>query len=167
MAGKGGYQKPNNPATFSGPGKFSQRTDGGPGDMRQPQRDIPSAGYGEGVETAAIQAGAPLSATGGAGGMQPQPIPFSAPTQRPDEPITAGMDFGPGPGSEMLPVPPQRPTISLADKFSKASSVEWIIDTSKFFKNHPPLSDCIKLSPEGNHFQSFLKIIGNDDNSLI
>ena len=56
---------------------------------------------------------------------------------------------------------------SLADKFSKASSVEWIIDTSKFFKNHPPLSDCIKLSPEGNHFQSFLKIIGNDDNSLI
>ena len=102
MAGKGGYQKPNNPATFSGPGKFSQRTDGGPGDMRQPQRDIPSAGYGEGVETAAIQAGAPLSATGGAGGMQPQAIPFSAPTQRPDEPVTTGIDIGPGPGSNAL-----------------------------------------------------------------
>jgi hypothetical protein len=70
--------------------------------MRQPQRDIPSAGYGEGVETAAIQAGAPLSATGGAGGMQPQPIPFSAPTQRPDEPITSGIDMGPGPGSNIL-----------------------------------------------------------------
>jgi hypothetical protein len=113
MAGKGGYQKPNNPATFSGPGKFSQRTDGGPGDMRQPQRDIPSAGYGEGVETAAIQAGAPLSATGGAGGMQPQPIPFSAPTQRPDEPITTGVDIGPGPGSNVLGM--QRSPMKLSD----------------------------------------------------
>jgi hypothetical protein len=102
MAGVGGYQKPNNPATFSGPGKFSQRTDGGPGDMRQPQRDIPSSGYGEGVETAAIQAGAPLSATGGAGSMQPQAIPFSAATQRPDEPITSGVDIGPGAGSSIL-----------------------------------------------------------------
>jgi hypothetical protein len=116
MAGKGGYQKPNNPATFSGPGKFSQRTDGGPGDMRQPQRDIPSAGYGEGVETAAIQAGAPLSATGGAGGMQPQAIPFSAPTQRPDEPITTGVDIGPGPGSNVLGM--QRSPVKLSDTLS-------------------------------------------------
>lgn len=117
MAGKGGYQKPNNPATFSGPGKFSQRTDGGPGDMRQPQRDIPSAGYGEGVETAAIQAGAPLSATGGAGGMQPQPIPFSAPTQRPDEPITSGVDIGPGPGSNVLGM--KTSPVKLSDTLAK------------------------------------------------
>ena len=117
MAGVGGYQKPENPATFSGPGKFSQRTDGGPGDMRQPQRDIPSAGYGEGVETAAIQAGAPLSATGGAGGMQPQPIPFSAPTQRPDEPITSGIDMGPGPGSNILGM--QASTVKLSDTLAK------------------------------------------------
>ena len=117
MAGKGGYQKPNNPATFSGPGKFSQRTDGGPGDMRQPQRDIPSAGYGEGVETAAIQAGAPLSATGGAGGMQPQPIPFSAPTQRPDEPVTTGIDLGPGAGSNVLGM--QTSTVKLSDTLAK------------------------------------------------
>ena len=48
---------------------------------------------------------------------------------------------------------------SLADKFSNASRVEWIIETSKFFKNHPPESNCIKLSPEGNHFQSFLKVL--------
>ena len=117
MAGVGGYQKPENPATFSGPGKFSQRTDGGPGDMRQPQRDIPSAGYGEGVETAAIQAGAPLSATGGAGGMQPQPIPFSAPTQRPDEPITSGIDMGPGAGSNVLGM--QSSTVKLSDTLAK------------------------------------------------
>ena len=117
MAGKGGYQKPNNPATFSGPGKFSQRTDGGPGDMRQPPRDIPSAGYGEGVETAAIQAGAPLSATGGAGGMQPQAIPFSAPTQRPDEPVTTGIDMGPGAGSNVLGM--QTSTVKLSDTLAK------------------------------------------------
>ena len=113
MVGVGGYQKPNNPATFSGPGKFSQRTDGGPGDMRQPQRDIPSSGYGEGVETASIQAGAPLSATGGAGSMQPQAIPFSAATQRPDEPITSGIDMGPGPGSNILGM--QRSPVKLSD----------------------------------------------------
>lgn len=120
MAGVGGYQKPNNPATFSGPGKFSQRTDGGPGDMRQPQRDIPSSGYGEGVETAAIQAGAPLSATGGAGGMRPQPIPFSAPTQRPDEPVTTGIDIGPGAGSNVLGM--KSSPIKLSDTLSSMLS---------------------------------------------
>lgn len=121
MAGKGGYQKPNNPATFSGPGKYSQRTDGGPGDTRQAQRNIPSASYGEGVETAAIQAGAPLSATGGAGGMrvqpgQPQAISFSAPTQRPDEPITTGVDIGPGAGSSVLGM--QNSPIKLSDSLA-------------------------------------------------
>ena len=30
MAGKGGYQAPSSPASVSGPGKYSQRTDGGP-----------------------------------------------------------------------------------------------------------------------------------------
>ena len=85
--------------------------------MRQPQRDIPSAGYGEGVETAAIQAGAPLSATGGAGGMQPQAIPFSAPTQRPDEPVTTGIDMGPGAGSNVLGM--QTSTVKLSDTLAK------------------------------------------------
>lgn len=115
MAGKGGYQKPNKPATFSGVGKFAQRTDGGPGDTRQAQRKIPSAGYGEGVQTADIQAGAPLAATGGSAGMPLQAaqmqaqnaaqklVPLDAPTERPTEPITAGMPFGPGPGTEALP----------------------------------------------------------------
>ena len=117
MAGKGGYQKPNNPATFSGPGKFSQRTDGGPGDMRQPQRNIPSSGYGEGVQTAAIQAGAPLSATTGPGDMQPQAIPFSAPTQRPNEPITSGIDMGPGPGSSALGM--KASPVKLSDTLAK------------------------------------------------
>lgn len=32
-------------------------------------------------------------------------IPLDAPTQRPDEPITAGVDSGAGPGSEILNLP--------------------------------------------------------------
>lgn len=32
-------------------------------------------------------------------------IPLDAPTQRPDEPITAGVDMGAGPGSEVLMLP--------------------------------------------------------------
>lgn len=39
-----------------------------------------------------------------------RPIPaapgsLTAPTVRPDEPITAGAPFGPGPGPEVLPIP--------------------------------------------------------------
>jgi len=45
-----------------------------------------------------------VSATGGAGQSGTQP----APTERPDEPITAGMDFGAGPGSEALNLPAER-----------------------------------------------------------
>lgn len=33
--------------------------------------------------------------------------PLSRPTERPDEPLTAGLPFGPGPGPEALAVPPQ------------------------------------------------------------
>lgn len=33
---------------------------------------------------------------------QPQVVPFDAPTQRPDEPVTAGLPTGAGPGPEAL-----------------------------------------------------------------
>lgn len=42
-----------------------------------------------------------------------QPVPLSAETQRPNEPITAGLDMGAGPGSESLirsPVNPDNKT---------------------------------------------------------
>lgn len=84
-------------AGASGPGKFSKRT------------DLPSAYYGEGVETAAIKAGAPLattrSATASSAPSVPAPAPVTplfAPSQRPDEPITAGVAVGAGPGPEAL-----------------------------------------------------------------
>ena len=37
--------------------------------------------------------------------VMPALVPLDAETQRPDEPITAGVDMGPGPGSEVLNLP--------------------------------------------------------------
>jgi hypothetical protein len=95
-------------AGASGPGKFSKRT------------DLPSAYYGEGVETAAIKSGAPLSTTASATASSapsvpaPAPVtPLFAPTQRPEEPITSGIDSGEGPGSEALMM--RRSTEKLSD----------------------------------------------------
>lgn len=102
--GHGGYRKPSNPAPVSGPGSLSRRTDGGP---QQVASDLPNAKYGEGQEFSEVQAGAPMSATPGAedmgdgGGVSTPmapPTPLTAPTERPNEPISWGASFGPGPG---------------------------------------------------------------------
>lgn len=94
---------PMNPlAGVSGPGKYSVRTD---------NLDMGSTAYGEGIETAAIKAGAPLAKTGEVRGMPSSEVravaeetvtPLFAPTQRPEEEITAGVDIGPGVGSSAL-----------------------------------------------------------------
>lgn len=83
-------------AGASGPGKFSKRT------------DLPSSYYGEGVETSAIKAGAPLSTTPDVKGTPASAVrqaaltPLYAPTERPDTPVTEGIDMGAGAGSEAL-----------------------------------------------------------------
>lgn len=89
-------------AGASGPGKFSKRTD----------MNMGSIAYGEGVETQAIKSGAPLAKTADVRGMPAAEVreaasqapitPLYAPTERPDEPITAGISRGPGPGPEIL-----------------------------------------------------------------
>jgi hypothetical protein len=38
----------------------------------------------------------------------PAITPLTSPTERPDEPITSGVDFGPGAGSEALNLPRER-----------------------------------------------------------
>lgn len=90
-------------AGASGPGKFSKRTD----------MDLGSIAYGEGVETAAIKSGAPLAKTADVRGIptsqvqaaaQESVTPLYAPSQRPDEPVTTGIDMGAGPGPEVLGV---------------------------------------------------------------
>ena len=87
----------------AGPGKFSTRTD---------KLEMGSTAYGEGVETQAIKSGAPLAKTpdtrpARAGDVREaatqEPVTeLFAPSQRPGEPITAGIDTGEGPGSNAL-----------------------------------------------------------------
>jgi len=86
----------------AGPGKYSTRTD---------KLEMGSTAYGEGVETQAIKSGAPLSTTpdtrpARAGDVREAAMaaPLTGLFAMSDEtrPITAGLDRGPGPGSEAL-----------------------------------------------------------------
>ena len=110
--GHGGYRRPANPAPVSGPGKLSRRTDGGPG-SGQPVRDLPDARYGENAAFRAAQQAAPMS---GGGVDLSNVVPFGAPSQRPEEPITAGMPFGPGAGSSLPPEGPGNLTPEQAER---------------------------------------------------
>ena len=102
----GGYRKPANPAPVSGPGAASRRTDGQPSvdNPKQAARYISGMPQGEAAEVNAVAGAAPLAAAAGMPGV-PQVVPLTAPTQRPDEPVTAGAPFGEGPNG--VPLPPR------------------------------------------------------------
>ena len=103
MAGNknsGGYRQPTNPASVSGPGSLSQRTDGGAMDgMMQPQGQYTGFAYGENQAIQQQQSGASMAGN-------PFPTmditPLSAPTTRPNDPVTSGINYGPGPGTEVM-----------------------------------------------------------------
>lgn len=105
---------PMNPkAGVSGPGKYSVRTDS----LR-----MGSTSYGEGIDTAEIKSGAPLSTT-----PDTRPTPAAevrdaaaapltelfAPTSQPNTPVTAGIDRGAGAGSSALMM--KKNTVKLSD----------------------------------------------------
>ena len=103
----GGYRQPGKSAAVSGPGAYSARTD-------RPQVEQLAEGYGENGEMRSLRQASPVQPTrkptvapgrGGGGGGMPQVTPFGAPTERPDEPVTAGAPLGPGPGPEALGLP--------------------------------------------------------------
>jgi hypothetical protein len=108
-------------AGVSGPGPYSKRTDIG-----TPEMKMGSIAYGEGVETQALKSGAPLAKTADAV-SEPQdrlrPAPSGpvtglfAETERPTEPITAGIDMGDGPGSNALMF--KKTTEKLSDTLAK------------------------------------------------
>lgn len=90
----------------SGPGKYAKRLD-----------RIPANQYGDQTQIADIASGAPLAKTPDVSGMPAgqvqaaaraaQPVtPLFAPTERPNEPVTHGVDIGAGGGSEALNIPP-------------------------------------------------------------
>jgi hypothetical protein len=112
MAGVGGYQRPENPAMFSGPGALSQRTDGQPSvdNPTQAAQYISGMPYGEGSALNDIQSAAPLAGNGGAFvDNGPTPIPLGTSTMFPEQPVTAGISRGPGPGPEVLSIAPTDP----------------------------------------------------------
>lgn len=85
----------------SGPGKYAKRTD----------LSYQSQSYGDGVAYDAAKSGAPLATAQKSPllSQAPQvPTPQAPvtglfePTQRPNEPVTHGIDMGPGGGSEVL-----------------------------------------------------------------
>lgn len=55
---------------------------------------------------------------------------------------------------------------SLADKYRDADWIEWKIESNKSLKANPNSSEWIKISPEGNHFQSFFKAYDSVDKDL-
>lgn len=122
---RGGYRKPENPAPMSGPGALSQRTDGNPA---QGAKYISGLPYGQGQETYNQQTAAPMAAG------QPMPSAPTLPpmlslndeTQRPDEPLTAGLDIGEGPGSEVMKM---------------ANRSQSLIDTIRYLTQFDPSGD--------------------------
>jgi len=88
----------------SGPGPYAKRTD----------LSYQSQSYGDGVAYNAAKSGAPLSVApkNPLISQAPEVTPGSAPsastaglfdkTNRPNEPVTSGIDLGPGPGSNAL-----------------------------------------------------------------
>jgi hypothetical protein len=110
---------PMNPlAGPSGPGKYSTRTD---------KLEMGSTSYGEGKETAEIKSGAMLASTPDVrpapaasvreAAMAEEVVPLFAPSQRPDEPITAGIAMGNGVGPEGLMMAKQ--TVKTSDTLVK------------------------------------------------
>jgi hypothetical protein len=91
---------------ISGIGAMSKRTDLNV--SQQPARYISGLPQGQGQATYDQQTAAPMQ------GMPTTPMPdivgLTEPTQRPNEPITAGVDFGPGPNSSIINLPNTKPT---------------------------------------------------------
>ena len=106
-------------AGAAGPGKFSKRTD----------MSFGSTSYGEGGETAALNTAATKSKTRGVaddvGGRPSNAIPevpvtpLFAPSERPGEPITHGVDIGPGAGSNALQMKSQFATEKLSNTLAQ------------------------------------------------
>lgn len=116
---------PSNPAPVSGPAQLSRRTDTGPA---QKLMNLPDAKYGEQATYQQDQRGAPLAQTPEPSAQPaqfaPNPaaqsaVPFSAPTQRPGEPVTNGAALGQGAGPEALGIAPAQVQTADADRLAK------------------------------------------------
>ena len=98
----------------SGPGKYAKRLD-----------RIPANFYGDQKQTGELASGAPLAKTPD---VKPQALPqipqgqvtpLFAPSERPNEPVTSGVDIGPGPGSDALMMRSAYTSQKLSDSLAK------------------------------------------------
>ena len=135
--GRGGYQEPSNPAPVSGPGKFSKRTDGGPGQKIQTPSidrddiqhgDIQNIEQAQHIQRIPNRSGpaaspAPASPPAVAAGGALPPFIFGRDSARPNEATTAGLDMGPGDGSEILSAPP------LDEADDREIILDWLANT--------------------------------------
>lgn len=120
----GGRRTPSNPAPVAMPGALSRRTDGGPS-----QTTVPMSGmaYGENADYNDIQSSAPMAAAptvsnararkSSPTGQGAAATPLFAPTGFPDEPVTAGAPFGPGPGPMSAPTPAGNPDMEIVRQY--------------------------------------------------
>jgi len=96
-----------------GPGKFARRND--LGNVKKIQRDAKiqeSAGgaYGQRAELQGLASGAPMAQAPSQSMASAIPtVGAFEPTQRPSEAVTAGVNAGEGPGSEVLMTPIDAP----------------------------------------------------------
>ena len=115
MAQHGGPRTPAHPAHVSGPGQYSKRTDGHPAQVLSA---APDQEYGAMTQQMNDQRVAPMGAAAPLPPAAPVPAqappathqmptfngtPLSAPTNRPNEPVTTGVPIGPGAGPEAMP----------------------------------------------------------------
>jgi hypothetical protein len=93
--------------------------------------------YGDASALQGQESAAPLSGTPNTpqptptqmAGAPPTPLPFDRPSDRPDEPITQGVDIGPGDGSDVLPAQHQTPTVQPGPMMTMLASLS-SMDTS-------------------------------------
>lgn len=111
--GHGGYRKPSEPAPASGPGRLSRRTDGGPGAKVSTMTGLPygdAQAYQQQQSSAAMNTATPIptpsqsSIAGAAEAAAPGPD-FARGSDMPAQPITNGVNTGPGMGATALTLP--------------------------------------------------------------
>lgn len=113
MAENRGGKRPSAPQNG-----FGVSATGGAGNGGQPARYIAGGDYGEGKDLYEMQSSAPMSggnpASAGvraagvakaAANYVDNVVPLNSPTQRPEEPMTAGVNVGAGGGSEIMSSP--------------------------------------------------------------
>ena len=89
----------NNPMNISATGGNGQSG-------TQAAKYIPGQAYGQGQATIAQQQAAPMAGPAPIPSFSgAAPLPLTAPTTRPNEPVTAGAAAGAGPGNEALNLP--------------------------------------------------------------